>query len=147
LLESDITVVDTSNIILPERWHFYRWTVDYNQYLRRGRALVFSQSKEDDSTGKMLEKLRMLEYDPEWKPLATMDATLESSESKFADICVNIDRGVQFPRMEFWDSKAPSSSSPSGRSSTSNFKILTNGSLQSGNWPSTREMQLSQSVA
>jgi hypothetical protein len=63
--------------------------VHRNQYLRRGRALVFSQSKEDKRALKMMENLRMLEYDPEWKPLATMDATLESGESKFIEIRSN----------------------------------------------------------
>jgi hypothetical protein len=34
----------------------------------------------------MMAKLRKLEYDPEWKPLSTMDSTLENGESKFSRI-------------------------------------------------------------
>jgi hypothetical protein len=86
VVESDVSMADTTNLIRPERMHFYNWTVDHKQYLRRGRALVFSQSKENERALKMMDKLRLLEYDPEWKPLAIMDATLESGESKFASI-------------------------------------------------------------
>jgi hypothetical protein len=82
-VQNDVTEPNTSNIIPGDRMHFYRWTLNYNQFLRRGRALVFSQSMEDETTRDSMEKLKLLEYDPEWKPLTTMNDTLESGEQIF----------------------------------------------------------------
>jgi hypothetical protein len=51
-------------------------------YLRRGRALVFSQSKHDPRALRMKQTLEMLEYDPEWKHLDTTEETLHSGKKQ-----------------------------------------------------------------
>jgi hypothetical protein len=70
----------TSHIITPERSHFYRWKSDQNVYLRRGRALVFSQSEQDPRALGMKQTLEMLEYDPEWRHLDSTEETLQSGK-------------------------------------------------------------------
>jgi hypothetical protein len=52
-------------------------------YLRRGRALVFSQSEQDSRVLMMKQTLAMLEYEPEWKHLDTTEDTLESGRKSF----------------------------------------------------------------
>jgi hypothetical protein len=65
-------------MLTSERKPFYQWKSNDLDYLRRGTALVFSQSEQDPRSKRMIEILKMWEYEPEWKHLETVEATLKS---------------------------------------------------------------------
>jgi hypothetical protein len=64
--------------ISEKRSSFYHWRGAKDEFLTRGTALVFGQSLDDDNAKQIAKVLEAWEYEPQWKPLATLQNTLQN---------------------------------------------------------------------